>query len=154
MRTWSRAIKPAIVLALCCFLFTVNNGLAESEPLLSRVVAEVLKNGSDGKMNAGFASLLGLSKDQSPVLLKRVTAETQSTTNTLSVSLADKKSVVISVRHAHLGTFYLTDTSGKLIRVIVNDGRIKDGGLTNIPIAEAQKAFEKERDWWVKRYSR
>jgi hypothetical protein len=66
----------------------------------------------------------------------------------------DRKTIVISVREGQMGTFYLTDLSGKLIRAIVNDGGIKDGGLTNIPIVNAQKAFEKERDWWIKRYAR
>ena len=119
----------------------------DAEPL-AKIARQALKDGKDGSINAGFATVLGLTKNEA-VPIKRLTVERNGVTNSFSISLADKKTIVFTARSNQMGTFYLTDLSGKLKRAVVNDGSIKSGGLTNIPIATAEPRFREEKEWWI-----
>jgi predicted protein tyrosine phosphatase len=127
-------------------------GTASGE--LGKVVSRVMREGKDSTMNGGFARTLGLSQDGTSLPMKVVISESTGTTNRFWVSSRDTNTVVIGVREGNLGTFYLTDVSGRLKRAIVNDGNIREGGLTNIPVTQALKRFEEQKKWWVRTYGR
>ena len=105
-------------------------------------------------MNAGFARALELSQDGTSLPMKVLVSQSTGTTNRFWVSSRDTNTVVIGVREGNLGTFYLTDVSGRLKRAIVNDASIREGGLTNIPVTQALKRFEEQKKWWVRAYGR
>jgi len=136
-----------LILPILCVCLLASSLIADekTEPL-APVVAKALKEGVDANLNAGFATVLGISKAGVP--LKRLKSETNGVTNTFNVSLEDKKTVIITVREKQMSTFYLTDASGKLKRAVVNDGAVKSGGLTNVPVASAEEAFQKKVSFW------
>ena len=125
---------------------------ADSMGELSKVVARVLRDGKDSPMNPGFAKALGLSKDGSPVPMKLLVLPATATTNRFWVATHDTNTVVIGFREGDLATFYLTDVSGQLRKAVINDSRIRVGGLTNIPTDQALKRFEAEKKWWIRKY--
>ena len=146
-------LKTALVaVGICIGMMETSPAAQVAEPLAT-IARQALKDGKDGSINAGFATALGLTKNQA-VPIKRLTAERTGVTNSFSISLADQKTIVFTTRSNQIGTFYLTDLSGKLKRAIVNDSSIKVGGLTNIPVAIAEPKFQEEKEWWIKKYSR
>ena len=82
-------------------------------------------------MNAAFARVLGLKTEQ-PLILKRLQFEKDGTTNVFKVLLKDRNKIVIAEHRRSLGTFYLTDRAGNLLKAVVNDSAIANGGLTNL----------------------
>jgi hypothetical protein len=139
------------MIGICIAMMGIASPAQDAEPL-APIANQALKDGKDGSINAGFATVLGLSKNQA-VPIKRLTNERTGVTNSFSISLADKKTIVFTTRSNQLSTFYLTDLSGKLKRAIVNDGSNKSGGLTNISVATAEPRFQEEKKWWIKKYS-
>ena len=121
---------------------------------LSAIAAIALKDGKDGSINGGFATTLGLTKNRAPLPIKRLTAETDGATSTFSISTADKKTIILTVRREQMSTYYLTDLSGTLKRAVVNDAGVKAGGMTNLPVVDAKPAFEVQKDWWINKHSR
>lgn len=126
----------------------------ENSSPLSTIATIALKDGKDGNINGGFATTLGLTKNRAPLPIKRLMAETDGTTNTFSVSTADKRTIILTVRREQMSTYYLTDLSGTLKRAVVNDAGVKAGGMTNLPVAVAKPAFEVQKDWWISKHSR
>ena len=141
------------VLFTVAILFSTRGQQTQSAEPLAGVATRVLKEGKDSGMNGGFAKFLGLTETGERVPMKRMIVQNESVTNNFYVSLQDKKTIVISERNGAMGTFYLTDVSGILKRAVVNDGNIKEGGLTNIPTAQAKAGFQKKKDWWIQNYS-
>ena len=150
--TWGPLKAVLVGMVFCVATVEINAGADNVEPL-GAIARQALKNGTDGSINAGFATFLGLTTNRA-VQVKHLTADRNGVTNRFTISLDDNKTIVLGTRSNQLGTFYLTDVSGKLKRAIVNDGSIKSGGLTNIPIAIAEPRFREEKEWWIKKYSR
>jgi hypothetical protein len=146
------ASLKSLLLGLLCFVGVIASSAGQDEPLAS-VASQTLIEGKEGSMNAGFATMLGLTSNK-PLPIKQLTAERDGATNRLAVSLADKRTIIITTRSNHLSTYYLTDVSGKLKQAIVNDGSVRSGGLTNLSVAVAEPRFEQEKEWWSKRQSR
>ena len=140
------------IILTALFNLAVNDAEAAEGPTepLTVVAVRVLSEGKEASMNGGFATFLGLTKNQQPLSIKRITSAITGTTNSVSVSLEDKKTIILSTRRHQLTTYYLTDRSGKLIRAVINDSKVIAGGLTNIPVATAQAAFEDQKNWWLK----
>jgi len=136
------------VLCFCGAIYTASP--AENDDALAGVARHALIEGKESSINAAFATTLGLTSNK-PLPVKQLIAERNGATNRLSVSLADKKTIVIATRSNHLSTYYLTDVSGKLKRAIVNDGSIQSGGLTNLSLVTAEPRFQEEKRWWIKR---
>ena len=146
-----KAIVSTLVL---CVMIDSTAMAEEATQPLAAIASRVLKEGTDARMNGRFATALGIARNQASVSLKRVAAEVNGATNVFNVSFEDKKTIILSVREKQLTTFYLTDLSGKLKRVMINDSSLQIGGLTNIPVATAQRKFEQQKDWWVKKHFR
>lgn len=119
---------------------------AELDPVATRA----LSSGKDSSLNAFFAGQLGIPAASKAIPLKRLTIESARNTNVFNVSSVDKRTIVLFVREKNLTTYYLTDTSGRLRKAIVNDSLIADGGLTNIPIIKAQAGFNASKELWLK----
>ena len=111
-----------------------------------------MAEGKEASLNAFFAGQLGLPATK-PVPLKRLTVESAARTNVANVSLVDKQTLIFSVREKNLTTFFLTDSSGKLRKALVNDSSVRNGGLTNLPALRAEREFTPVREFWLSRDS-
>jgi len=125
-------------------------GAAESSDTFAKLVTRVLQEGNDASLNAAFAKVLGVGSGQSAVRLKRLKSDRGGVTNIFNVSIEDKQTVILSVREKNISTYFLTDTTGKLKKAIVNDGAIADGGMTNLPLSVAEPKFRAQKDFWSK----
>ena len=135
-------------LALVALIVPFNNAFAPEPPAsLSQVADRALTQGEDAKLNAGFARILGLKTEQ-PLLLKRLQFEKEGATNVLHVLLKDRNTIILSERRRSLATFYLTDRAGNLIKAVVNDSAISNGGLTNLTGATATAGFDRQKKLW------
>ena len=150
----SRQLR-GLIIAFIVGLATIGYALSqENSGPLSAIATIAFKDGKDGNINGGFATTLGLTKNRAPLPIKRLMAEADGATNTFSISTADKKTIILTVRREQMSTYYLTDLSGTLKRAVVNDAGVKAGGMTNIPVAVAKPAFELQKDWWISKHSR
>ena len=135
-------------LALVALIVQFDNAFAaEPSASLSQVADRALTQGEDAKLNAGFARMLGLKTEQ-PLLLKRLQFEKEGATNVLNVLLKDRNTIILSERRQSLATFYLTDRAGNLVKAVVNDGAISNGGLTNLTRAAAMAGFDRQKKLW------
>lgn len=66
----------------------------------------------------------------------------------LNVLLKNRNTIILSERRQSLTTFYLTDRTGNLVKAIVNDGAISNGGLTNLTRATAMAGFDRQKKLW------
>jgi hypothetical protein len=129
---------------------SVSGSAEQDSGKLAKVVSHVIREGKDSRMNAGFAQALGLSNGS--VAMKTLTSYSNSATNRFWVSSRDTNTIIIGSQEGRLGTFYSTDLSGQLKRVLVNDSSIKKGGATNIPVAQAMPQFQAQKQWWIQKY--
>jgi len=135
--------------ALIALIVQFENAFAaESSAPLSQVADRALTDGKDAKLNAGFARMLGLKTDQ-PLLLKRLQIERDGATNVLDVLPKARNTIILSERRQSITTFYLTDRAGNLVKAVVNDGAVSNGGLTNLTRATAMAGFDRQKKLWA-----
>jgi len=125
----------------------------QSTNSLEQAADKALVEGKEGTINVGFARFLGLKAEQ-PLPLKRIQFEKDGATNVLNVLRDNPNTLILSERRQLIATFYLTDRAGTLKRVVVNDGAIANGGITNIPLKAAAGDFEKLKKMWLQQTSR
>jgi hypothetical protein len=136
--------------AVLLFPAFVSRAADSSSPPLAPVSSHVISHGVDAKLNGGFASMLGLSKDKSDLKLKRMTVAEGTATNVCDVSVQDGKTILFHVRSGSITTYFTTDVYGVLRRAVVNDSAVTNGGLTNIPISKAEANFRIQKEFWIK----
>jgi hypothetical protein len=134
-------------------LFACSDRAEPSAESLAQVADRALAEGSDATLNVGFARVLGLQAEQ-PLPLKRVQFESDGATHLLDVGRNDPNILILTERREALATFYLTDRSGTLKRAVINDGAIRDGGLTNLTMEAAGAGFETQKRLWLQSSSR
>jgi hypothetical protein len=149
-------MKATFRFIVCLCLLGLSGCSERAEPSaesLAQVADRALAEGRDATLNVGFAQVLGLQVDQ-PLPLKRVQFERDGATHLLDVGRKDPNLLILTERRQALATFYLTDRSGTLRRAVVNDGAIRDGGLTNLTIEAAGSGFETQKRLWLRSSSR
>jgi hypothetical protein len=149
-------MKASFRFIVCLCLLGLSGCSERAEPAaesLAQVADRALAEGRDATLNVGFAQVLGLQVDQ-PLPLKRVQFERDGATHLLDVGRKDPNLLILTERRQALTTFYLTDRSGTLRRAVVNDGAIRDGGLTNLTIEAAGSGFETQKRLWLRSSSR
>ena len=139
--------------ALAALLTPLHNaGSAEASAALAQVADRVLTDGEDAKLNVVFAKVLGLKTEQ-PLTLKRLQFEKEGATHIFNVLKKDPNTIILSERRQSLTTFYLTDRAGKLIKAVVNDSAMANGGLTNLTRATATAGFDRQKRLWSQQKS-
>jgi hypothetical protein len=126
------------------------NRSAESTESLASVADKATTQGEDAKLNVGFARVLGLKAEQ-PLRLKRLRFDEKAATHAVDVLQDDPNTIILTVRRQSLGTYYVTDRSGKLKRAVVNDGTIAKGGITNISLEAAAPDFAEQKRLWAQK---
>lgn len=143
---WTTAFIALIGFSGCADQSKPNESLA---PIAALAMAE----GTDAQLNVQFARILGFQADEA-LSLKRLQIEEDGATNILNVLRDDPNKLILSERRQSLTTFYLTDQAGKLIRVVVNDSSITNGGLTNLAPSDASTDFARQKQIWIQRNAR
>jgi hypothetical protein len=109
----------------------------------------VFRQGVQAKLPPHISTLLGISKEQECQVMQGV-VRTGTLVQGFDVSVADKNDIVLFVvdETANDQTLYLTSTNGTLRKVV----SVKAGVGSAVRITdEDQKAFAKEKQFWVDR---
>ena len=154
----SSRFTVAVVLLLAVVMF-VSAAWAQVTPSpspqarqrMARAVDKILKEGLHGKLPPHLSTLLGLSKEEECPVIQGV-VRTGKVVQGFDVSTANNNDIVVFVVNETTNdqTLYLTSKDGVLRRVV----KVEKGvGQVQKITGKDQKAFEKERVFWLNRLS-
>jgi hypothetical protein len=120
---------------------------APDEGPLARLVQIAFANGYGGPLNGRICTALGITDKNEPLPVEQLSSAVGSDNRSFNVSRhRGRLDVIIALRTKEETLAFLTSAGGVLEKAVLEK---KDQPLRQIPLGDAQVAFEKEKSWWL-----